>query len=287
MSSRLPPFSFPPAPVSRLSRCFSTTADGRIPLTRDWPHLLATLARLPHLAWQTRHHAARLIALDRLPALSAPHPGAHRADARGHLEFDFERWHVAWARVALCPCCESAGRIEVLNARGAEFMHLCAHPASAPTDWAETVAALNEGRPADLPPPDFAGSARFVLPGMPARSAQLGAAASRLIDLLRTLGENGHTLSVLLRTVEVSHRRRFHPAQVALRGSVLHAWSRPTTWQLALDAVVGLALEQTTEGVWLHAAGADDTVLMSFGPGAATGPDRQAWDHAVQALFPI
>ncbi len=223
--------------------------------------------------------------MDRLPPASPQHPLGPRVNATGHVEFDLARWHVAWARVALCPCCQSAGRIELRNVHGAEFMHLCAHPAMEPATWAETLAALTEGRPDDLTAIAFDGAPRYTLPTVPSRATSLGDEVEKLTDLLHALSAHDRTVCTVLRTAEVGHRRRFHPTQVTQRGSLLQIWSRHTTLQLALHAAAELVLEPHTDGAWLHAVGADETVLMSFGPGASTGTDRHGWDDALQRVF--
>jgi len=71
-------------PIARdhVSRCFRTSADGRIPLRTDWVGLLAAARRFQWLALQTRHPFARLVSSGRLPAFSMSGREDFLADGR-------------------------------------------------------------------------------------------------------------------------------------------------------------------------------------------------------------
>ncbi|MCF3649281.1 hypothetical protein [Synoicihabitans lomoniglobus] len=275
--------SFPAAPASRLSRCFATTADGRIPLTPDWPRLFARLAHCDNVARQTRHAQARLIRLGRLPAPgSAP---LHWVDAHTELKLNHAVGSHAIARIALCPCCDSPGRIEVMNPHGSEFLQLCAPARMAPAVWAQIVASLTAGSPTQLPASDERAPSQHLLNLVDPRRLTLSTAIDRLAPLLAAWGDADHMLAVTLETAAAVHTERFHPAQVQEDGRTLQVCGDGATLQLARATVHQLGCGRDSSGPFLRAIDVHGASLITFRPGPNRATDHDRWHAATAEIF--
>ncbi len=279
----LPALAFPAAPASRLSRCFATTADGRIPLTLDWPRLFHALAQVPQVAFQTRTHRARLIGLGPFP-VGDPAAGAfHRPDCR--LCFHYTQWADAWARLELCPCCQSPGRIEVSNTMNTVFMEICAPAQGEPADWANLLSSLAERAPTDLSPSPSTSRNRQPLPQLNDISRPLNVQSGVLEPLFEAFGAAAQPITVCLHSAEAFHHRVLVPSEVNDDGQLLTTGDRRSTLQLAHLGTARLHAESTTRGTWLHLTDGTEAILLTLGPGDAHGPARAAWDKTLFRFF--
>ncbi|WP_221030730.1 hypothetical protein [Actomonas aquatica] len=276
--------SSPSATTSaRLSRCFATTADGRIPLTLDWPRHFQRLGEEPRLALQTRHARARLISLGPFPVGDTISGDFQRPDCR--LRFHYHNWSNVWAQLSPCDCCGSPGRIDFINTHGAEFMQVCAAPDAPAIAWALLLGTLAERTPAELPELPAAPFSSYELPRLPRRAWALEASPAAISEFLQQLGADPQPVTVCLHTGDVFHHRVFVPAAVSCDPHLLQAGDRRTTVQLAHHNALHPHLEASTRGLWLHLADATGSILLSLGPGDAEGPARAAWDHTLHQRF--
>lgn len=272
-----------PRLASRLSssRCFRTTPDGRIPLRCDWPALFEALRRLPLVTVQTRHAAARLIATGPLPAFAWDgDEAALAADTNGTLELHCAEWAQAWGRLEVCDCCDSPGRIDILNKGGADFLQFRGGTDCTLTAWSEIIATLApEGEAPDAVPsrggPWLHLLSEDVLP--------LAASPEALAPLLAALGNEAIPVRCTLTTSEALHERVFRPRHVTVASEILTVHEPGITCQLALPAVRGLAVETLPGGPVLHAVGTGGTRLLTFSSAAPAGV---AWNAALTAAFP-
>lgn len=260
-------------------RCFRTTADGRIPLRCDWPALFETLRRLPMVVVQTRHASARLIAAGPLPVFTWDRDGASGADGSGVLQLHCAEWAQAWGRLEVCDCCDSPGRIDILNTAGADFLQFRGGPDCSLTEWSELVAAFA--------PDERVPDATTVRGGpwlhlLSERAIPLTTSPEALAPLLAALGDEETPVRCTLATGEASHERAFRPRHVTVARGILTAHEPGVTCQLALPAVSGLAVEPSSSGPVLHAVGAGGTRLLTFSAASANA----AWTAALVAAFP-
>lgn len=275
--SRIPTPTLSRATARTASRCFRTDATGRIPLACDWRKLLQTVSQLETVAIQSRNAFARLVHLGQLPVLTWADDERAWDDA-GTLRLRCANWGQAWGRIAVCPCCESPGLIEVLNAHGGEFFQLCALPGSEPAEWAGCLARLTSDDAIQGGDSPHALTGFSVLPAGTQRLAVTGAALPAFFSALKA---ESIRLRVLLHTPEMSQMREFVPHYVSTGQPLLTVNDLRTTVQVALPQVRGLCLAHDDS---LHVTGRGDTLLVSFAP---AGPaDAAVWRIALQAWFP-
>jgi hypothetical protein len=291
-----PPFEQPTRPaatVSRgsFSRCFRTTADGRIPLIPDWPAIFEAARTLGRIAVQTRHAYARVVATVELPAFAWTPDSRGAAAADGSLQFQLDERHRAWGRLAECECCGTSGRIELRNEHDLEFLQLCPLPEYAPGLWAGFLDGLAEARAACVWPgaTDVArtrGRVPCSFPSIPTHALTLGRDAHVLAPLLAALGDAGVPLRCQMVTREARHTREFIARQVIVGDGLLTAGERYTRFQLGLPIVRSLALSDADD-VWvLHIGGPDDTSLLALTSGDDPAADA-AWRSTVRRAFPV
>lgn len=281
------PFARRPRPASplRASRCFATTPDGRIPLRSDWGRLLDVLTACSDCALQTRHATARLVRLGRLPFGV---PGLGRlSDARTQLEFSYPHWHRADARIRLCPCCDSPGRIEIRDLNGAEFLQLCAPAGLSPTAWVDLIAPLvDDTLDRLLDDDDSAGEESYPPPNLQVRRGPArGVAATELASFLAAWGDADRSVAITLSTAAVRHTEVFRPTAVRCNGPLLHAWGEGITLQVALNTAVRLQPDSGTPHPCLQIIDSQGRVLVSARPDGNCPEDVDAWSAAVAALF--
>lgn len=281
------PNSLPSVRNHRLHRCFGTTVDGRIPITPDWPRLITCLAALPQVALQTRHSYGRLVALAPLPDGDPATGELHQSFATS-LRFNYAHWHDAWARIAVCDCCDSPGRIEVINAQGAEFLQICAPAHMPPEDWASIIAPFVGRSPGDLAAiPDATNAPPYAVPVLKPDARRLALSPSGLPRLLQAVTAGGHAFATNLCTASASQTRITCPDQVTFDGQQMCFTDRGTTLQLIVPQQTHLHTENTEQGRWLHLTTADGSILLSFGPGTSAGPAHEAWEAALDDVGPV
>ena len=273
---------FPSAPDTRLSRCFATTADGRIALQPDWPQLLERLAQIPQVALQTRHAYARLIGLAPLPR--GDFSSGNLIDSIARVTADYDLWSDLWARLSVCDCCQSPGRIEIVNQTGTEFMQICAAPKTEPAAWANEIVSFANRSPDDLFVPRNQAEAQHTMPMLSLRARPLPTRANTIHPLLHAMADEGHAIAVNLRTAEVSHYRILVPTSIHYDGVSLEVRDGITTLQLVHSADSQLHVEETETGRWVHVADSQKTLLLSFGPATMGGPTHDAWEAAIETL---
>lgn len=272
------------APRKR-SRCFRTSADGRIALTADWMKLLGAARSLGRVAIQTRHAYARLVAFREVPEfLSCPEDGYAQA-ADGSLRFYFQNWARAWGRLAECDCCGTPGRLEIHNAHALEFFQLCPIPGCEPAAWADFLAATATGEVA----PMTAGNASHVnvpvaLPCLPSESRVLSEQAEEIVPLLNALGDDGIPLRCMMRTTEAIHSRGFVTSHVDVTDGVLTAGEKGARLQIGLPAVRSLMLSTAAHGWTLHFSGAGGVSLLALTAPADLAA-QDAWRSALRSAF--
>jgi len=271
------------AALPRVGRCFRTALDGRIALTRDWRHLLRTLAHVGPCALQTRHHGARLVTrLD--PATCGPGiANGLLANATGAVHGRLPQWSHAWGFLRTCDCCASPGRIEVHNAAGGDFLQFCAPPHGDGHAWSDALAALvgDDLVPAAAPPV----GCPFALLRLGRAHVRLPFDLTGLATLLRAFGDESLPVRCTLRTADVCHRRDLVPRRVDVDASLLTLGSPGASAQVALLFVRALALTSDAAGAALHLVDADDDILLTFS--AAIDPfAASAWHGALRLAFP-
>lgn len=280
------PVSRPPARPPRLGRCFRTDADGRIALAPDFPRLLRTLARVGRVAVQTRHAAARLVAV---VAPSAVLAYAGSSDALlaaddGTVRCQLRRWRRAWGFLSPCPCCGSPGRVEIQDEAGVEVLQFCALPGSDPHRWSEYLDAVAEpaGAAAATEPARGGGHGRVPLP---AAHVGLPFDLDGLLALLAALGREQLAVRCTLRTGGACHARDLVPRRCHEQDGLVDVGQAGAHFQFAAPAARGLALTSDATGPALHVVGHDDTILLSFS--AALDPFASAmWQRALGIAFP-
>jgi|GEM_PF-1961408 len=284
MLSRFSPsLPFPPAaPVSRLHRCFATTADGRITIERHWSRLIEQLARLPQVALQTRHAYARLIGLGPLPR--GDFSNGQLVDSVSRLTLNYDLWRDAWARLSVCDCCQSPGRFEIVNQHGTEFMQICAAPETEPTAWANEIVSFANHPTEDFPIAPPLTNAQHTMPMLSLRARPLPRRPSAICSMIHALADEGHAIAVNLRTAEASHFRNLVPTGINYDGTCLVVRDGITTIQLIHPPDSQLHVEETTQGRWVHLADRQKTLLFSFGPATSDGPNHHAWEAAIETL---
>jgi hypothetical protein len=269
---------FAPSSVPGVSCCFRTDAEGRIALACDWRALFHAVSRLGAVAVQSRHAYARLVHLGPLPTLAWSDDGLVARDETGALHLHCTGWSRAWGRLALCPCCESPGRIGVHNVNGAEFLQLCPMPQSPPAEWAECLARLTTG---EMVVTESTQRGFAAIPLLPDGLQPVAATGAVLPDLLSALGAEAVRLRVLMGTAEMTQVREFTPRCVSTDYPLLIASDIRVTVQLALPPVQGLGLADDGS---LHVVGPGGTLLLSL---IAAGPAHTpGWRAAIQACLP-
>ncbi len=281
MLSRFPsPLVFPAAPAPRLSRCFQTTADGRIPLSAGFSTIWETLQPLGVIALQTRHYYARLIAHERLPA-GKLEPTEIELN-QGRLSLSLDDTTRAWARIELCPCCHSPGKIELTNTEGVPFLEACL-PRSVPAHaWANHVATLVRGARVDPSPPQ-PGGYRMKLASTAADTPT--APASHLPLLVRSIVDEGYPIAVNLGSADASHTRVFRPTRVENDGCTFLFSDGQVTLQTIIPTKSALRREPDWPGGWIHLTDNNGTIICSLGPACGEGPARAVWDRVSATIF--
>lgn len=277
-----PRFSTATSPQVRtksVSRCFRTDSAGRIPLINDWRRLFQTVSHIETIAIQSRHAYARLIALDRMPALTWwEEEGLRAIDDAGTLQLRCSGWGQAWGRIAVCPCCDSPGTIEIHNALGSEFLQLCAFPGSDPANWAGYLDRLATDSFTVNRPSTRALTGLSLLPEGTHRVAVTGAILPVFFSAISTQSVR---VQVLLTTPELTHMREFTPRYVSTENLLLTVNDLRVTVQIALPQVRAVTV---ADNLSLHVTGADNTLLASFAP---AGPEHSTlWRITLKNLFP-
>ncbi len=282
-SSDSPLFGTRPASAAaRAGRCFRTHPDGRIALTSDWPALFAGLQDFPALALQLRHAFARLIMLAPLPRLAWQVQTAAAHHSAGDLTLDCAQWGRAWGLLQICDCCGAPGRVEVQDRHGGDFLEICADPGCAASNWSDYLARVA----APFAPGISAADAGRFAPAskLPRHARWLGDAGSLLPALLDYLGNDTVPLRCSLRLAGATLTREFIPEQVDTANGLLTTGEPRTKLQLALPCVRGLAVTTDASGHELHAAGADESILLSFS--ASADPEAAAvWHRTLASTF--
>lgn len=274
---RFPPIGSPRSRPGVHSPCFRTDAEGRIPLTRDWRKLFQTLGRLGTVAVQSHHAYARLIALDGPPVLRWEADGLRATSDSGALRLRCSGWGGAFGRLAICPCCDSPGLIEIQNAQDADFLQLCALPGSDPAAWARCLADA-AGEAGTRHP--VAPRVLFGISLLPEGIRRVAATGAGLPAFFSEVAAEAIRIRVLLPTPELTHLREFTPEYVTVSDPILTVHDRRVTLQLGLPHV--RALNVADDGT-LHIVGPTGALLLSF----ASAPDRRArWRVLLQAHFP-
>jgi hypothetical protein len=273
-----------PCEPRKPSRCFRTTADGRIPLTGDWADLLSCAGTLGRVAIQTRHAYARLVAFREVPAFSACPKDGYLQAADGSLRFYFRSDHRAWGRLSECECCGTPGRLEIHNEHASEFFQLCPVPGCPPAAWADFLAtAARDSGP--VHPESIARSVAGSFPRLPPCSRLISNDGEDVVPLLRALGDAGVPLRCLLRTEEAVHSRGFATPHVDVTSGVLTAGERGARFQIGLPAVRALVLSDSATGWTLHFSGPDDTSLLTL-TAPAEAASQELWRMALRKAFP-
>lgn len=269
------------------SRCFRTTADGRISLTRSWAELLASARSLGRVAIQTRHAYARLLAFREVPEFVAcPEPGYLQA-CDGSMRFHCGLWHRAWGRLAECDCCGTPGRMEIHNAHALEFLQICPIPGCEPADWArfletaavEYAASGTQAEAADVPP-------AVAFPCLPAGARIVSTDAEDVVRLLNMLGDHGVPVRCVLRTAEALHSRGFLTTHIDVTGGLLTAGEKGARFQIGLPAVRALAVSTSAHGAALHFTGPEETSLLALSAPAESDAG-EAWHTLLREAFPL
>lgn len=264
-----------PAQPPQCSRCFRTDAEGYIPLRPDWPGIFNSLQGLSKVALQTRHSYARLIHLGPVPEIVWDEAGAIGRDEAGALHLHTDLWGAARGRLSICPCCDSPGYLDILNARGGEILQFCADVNTAPAEWAACLEELVEFQPVA---PVEARQSGFPL--VPSGLYPLRESVDVLTPLLAALGHEQVPVRFLLRTPEVVHLRQFTLRRVGVDYPLLTASDGRTTLQLALPPVQRVMVASDLS---LHLVGPGDTLLLSVG---CPGEHAMSWQAALASGFP-
>jgi hypothetical protein len=275
----------------RAGRCFQTTADGRIALTRDWETLLRESYRAGRMGVQTGHAFARLIAVFDVGEFALRSGGvrAIASDQTGMLDFRFAQWGRAWGFLRPCACCGSAGRLEVRNRTGAEFLQLSAVPESDPHAWSDYLAAVVgspiEGLDSMSAAEPAVSSSAFRLPMLPRVRVRLPFDLESVGALLGAFGDEDVAVCCTVSTQELIHRRDLVPHCVSEHAGIITAGEEGACFQLAWTAARELALTSDVNGLSLHVVGAEDILLLTLS--AASSPLAAAsWHGALYAAFP-
>lgn len=272
------------------SRCFRTTADGRIPLKQNWAELLAAARSLGRVAIQTRHAYARLVAFREIPEfIVCPEHGYLQA-CDGSMRFHCGRWHRAWGRLAECDCCGTPGRVEIHNAHSLEFLQICPIPGCEPGDWARFLETAAVDCAAPGSPGPEASAAQMLpagaFPCLPVGARTVSNDAVDSVSLLNLLGGQGVPVRCALRTPEALHSRGVLTTYVDVTNGLLTAGEKGARFQIGLSAVRALAVSTNAHGDTLHFTGADDTSLLTL-TAAAESDACASWCSALREIFPL
>ncbi|MDP0499955.1 MAG: hypothetical protein Q7P63_07615 [Verrucomicrobiota bacterium JB022] len=250
------PVTFPTAPASRLRYCFHTTEDGRIPIVTDWPQVLESLAAMPSVCIQIRHAYARMSARVRASEPCLPldlSPLKWKADAGGH----------AWAKLEVCSCCDSPGRLCVFNTAGQEYLQFCPPASIQAQGWAGVLAPLallpeDEPAPVEAAGPDH--------PVLSDAAGMVSLHCNGLIQLLLAYADLEEPLALAMRTAEASLIRSLVPDSVEFDDFQLTVRGDDCGFVLGLGGVRAFAIEERQGDEWLLAVGPGATVLAEVGP---------------------
>jgi hypothetical protein len=273
--------------VSRVSRCYRTSAEGRIALRPDWPLLLETARGLGRVVVQTRHVFARLIAVTDVPGFAVREDGGAVCAEDGTLGFRFSEWRRAWGWLTACPCCGSPARLEVWNARSLPFLQICAPARGGLEGWAGVLDALATGADAadddDAPSAPSPGAGGFF-PKTPRDAHAMRFDEDLLLELLASLDSHDLPVRWILRTPEACHAREFAPrrAGIAQRALTIKDGAGHTL-QLGLPAARSLSIG-TGASRSLYIGGRDDSLLVEMAPPADPAFET-TWCSVVRGVF--
>lgn len=248
----------------RLGRCFRTDADGRIPLVNDWSTLGAGLRRAGRLVIQTRHTAARLIAVAPFPALDESDPRTIVGrDETGALHLASSHLQAAWGALQPCSCCRSPARIQVANAQGGAFLHLSALPDAEPDLWSAVFTDCLPATPSTPTLPNEGSSFHYLTLAKPFQ--RVAADPESLVTLLEEISRQQLPLICTLRTAEACHQRALSLLSVAVEGPLLSAGEYGARFQLAFPALRAFARTTDSDGSpILHLLGNHDALLLTL-----------------------
>jgi hypothetical protein len=280
------------------SRCFRTTGDGCIALERDWPGFLEKARFLGKVAVQTRHVAARMIAVQVMPAFLWRADQRWMSDAEGVFHFTFDQWGEATCQLTPCECCGSFGRINACNRNGREFLQMCAVADSELVAWGGFLDAMaaTSGAPSlvshvsDFSPDADASPEAWLadLPRLPGDVEWGTAGAGDFAGIVEVLQHEKLPVRWTLRAAEFCNSRVFAPRshEFANGGRVLSVrGAAAETVQLGLPMVRALAVGAHAANRPLHVAGPDGARLLTVS--AADGREEAGlWRVIMKNHFP-
>lgn len=267
---------------NRVSRCFQTTAEGRIALTSSWDKVFGVLQRFGDMALQSRHAYARIVITE--PAPRFTHFGASSPSISddGALRLHPASWLSAWARIEHCDCCGSPGRVEFLNHLGDEFLQICAVPRISAHAWADAVAEMVADGSTATEAPTV--QPMLAFPQACAHAKWLPPELEVLSWLLQAVGKESIELSVTLQTAEACHTSTLCPHRVSIEQGVLTFGAGSKCVQLGLPAVRAFAVDISEPGWPLSVVGPDGVRLLRI---TASASDTVLWRAALCAAFPV
>ncbi len=276
---------FFPAPVAlRASRCYRTSAEGRIALRPDWLSLLETARGLGRVVVQTRHAFARLIAVVEIPGFVVREDGGAACANDGTMSFRFAGWRSAWGWLTACPCCGSPARVEAWNARGLPFFQICAPAQGGLDGWTEVFDALATEAGEDDPPDASPVESLGALPKTPGDAYAVPFDEDLLMELLAALDRRDLPVQWILRTPEASHAREFVPRRAGIAQRALTIKDGlGQTLQVGLPAASALAVGAGASRS-LFIAGRDGSILVEMAPPSAPSL-ASGWGAAVHEVF--
>jgi hypothetical protein len=286
--SRAPSYPAPAAQATvapQASRCYRTSAEGRIALRPDWPVLLETARGLGRVVVQTRHMFARLIAVADIPGFVARADGGSACAEDGTLSFRFSEWWRAWGWLTACPCCGSPARVEVWNARALPFLQVCAPAQGGLEGWAGVLDALATGTEDDADALTASAlTAGESLPKTPRDAHAMRFDEDLLLELLASLDSRDLPVRWILRTREACHAREFAPRRAGIAQRALTVKDGAGhTLQLGLPAARSLAIG-TGASRSLYIGGRDDSLLVEMAPPADPAFET-LWRAVVHGVF--
>ena len=274
----------PTEAVSRVSRCYRTSAEGRIALQPDWPLLLETARGLGRVVLQTRHVFARLIAVTEVPGFAVREDGGAVCAKDGTLGFRFSEWWRAWGWLTACPCCGSPARVEVWNARSLPFLQICAPAQGGLEGWAGVLDALATDTEDDDALAASALTAGEFLPKTPRDAHAMRFDEDLLLELLASLDNHDLPVQWILRTPEACHAREFAPRRAGIAQRALTIKDGVGhTLQLGLPAARSFAIG-TGASRSLYIGGQDDSLLVEMAPPADPAFET-IWRAVVHGVF--